>query len=65
MLRIGGQLRVSDGRAIGYDFASAFALGAALGVCPVALAEFLPAVERSVVSTINENAPGAGDDEEV
>lgn len=61
MLRIGGQLRVSDGRVLGYDLGAALALGSALGVCRVATAELLPAIERVVVLKMNEQS-GTGDE---
>ncbi|WP_242652284.1 DUF7697 family protein [Limimaricola pyoseonensis] len=46
---------------LGYDLGAALALGSALGVCRVAAAELLPAIERVVVTKMNEQA-GTGDE---
>jgi len=60
VLRLGGQLRASDGRVIGYDLGAALSLASALGICRIAVAEFLPEIERVVVSRINERAETGG-----
>jgi hypothetical protein len=39
---------------IGWDMGSALALGRALGVPPLAMAEFLPPLEAVMVRRINE-----------
>ncbi len=53
--RLGGQLRVSPGGGvIGWDMGAALALAAALGVCQVAAAELLPAIEAVMVRKLNE-----------
>ncbi|MBW7057656.1 hypothetical protein KY389_13345 [Paracoccus bogoriensis] len=55
--RLGGQLRIAAGMTsavIGWDLGVALALGRALGVPPLAMAEFLPAIEAVMVRRINE-----------
>ena len=52
--RLGGQLRVLPGAVIGWDMAAALALGGALGIPPLAMAELLPAVEAVMVAKLNE-----------
>src|SRR5690606_3904198 len=52
--RLGGQLRVLPGAVIGWDMSSALALGDALGVPPLAMAELLPVVEAVMVAKVNE-----------
>jgi hypothetical protein len=52
--RLGGQLRVLPGAVIGWDMTAALALGDALGIPPLAMAELLPAVEAVMVTKLNE-----------
>ena len=53
--RLGGQLRIApSGGVIGWDMGTALALASALGVCPIATAEILPAIEAVMVRKINE-----------
>ena len=52
--RLGGQLRVLPGAVIGWDMSAALALGEALGVPPLAMAELLPVVEAVMVAKLNE-----------
>ncbi|KMK65987.1 hypothetical protein [Puniceibacterium sp. IMCC21224] len=52
--RLGGQLRVLPGAVIGWDMSAALALGDALGIPPLAMAELLPAVEAVMVTKLNE-----------
>lgn len=52
--RLGGQLRVSGKTVIGWNMGAALALGAALGIPPMAVAELLPAIEGAMVAKINE-----------
>ncbi|AMY69809.1 MULTISPECIES: DUF7697 family protein [Alphaproteobacteria] len=52
--RLGGQLRVVPGAILGWDLTAAFALGAALGVPPLVLAELLPVIEAVMVKKLNE-----------
>ena len=52
--RLGGQLRILPGAVIGWDMGAALALGDALGVPALAMAEFLPAIEAVMVRKINE-----------
>lgn len=47
------QLRVADGRIVGFDFAAAFAVAAALGVPAAAVAEWLPGIEAVAVREMN------------
>jgi len=53
-LRLGGQLRVSDGAAFGWDMGAALAMARALGVNPLVAAELLPAIEAVAIRKINE-----------
>jgi hypothetical protein len=39
---------------IGWNFGSALSLASALGICPIAIAEILPAIEAVMVRKINE-----------
>ena len=52
--RLCGQLRILPGTVIGWDMGAALAPGRALGVPPLAMAEFLPAIEAVMVRKINE-----------
>jgi len=52
--RLGGQLRVLPGAVISWDMSSALALGDALGVTPLAMAELLPVIEAVMVTKLNE-----------
>ena len=52
--RLGGQLRMLPGAVIGWDMSAALALGDALGIPPLAMAELLPAVEAVMVAKFNE-----------
>ena len=52
--RLGGQLRILPGAVVGWDMGAAMALGRALGVPTLAMAEFLPAIEAVMVRKINE-----------
>lgn len=55
-LNLGGQLRVSPmGGVIGFDFSAALSLAQAAGVDAAAVAEFLPVIERAMVSKMNES----------
>lgn len=58
--RLGGQLRVIPGAVIGWDMSAALALGAALGINPLIVAELLPEIEGVMVRKLNEQM--AGDD---
>jgi hypothetical protein len=52
--RLGGQLRVLPGAVIGWDMTAALALGDALGVPPLGMAELLPVIETVMVAKLNE-----------
>ena len=52
--RLGGQLRVIPGAVLGWDMGAAFALGHALGINPMVVAELLPELEAVMVRRINE-----------
>jgi hypothetical protein len=52
--RLGGQLRVLPGAVIGWDLPAALALGDALSVPPLAMAEPLPVIEAVMVAKLNE-----------
>lgn len=45
---------MSEGAVIGIDFVAAFALGDALGLSKLAIAELLPSIEVSLVARVNE-----------
>jgi hypothetical protein len=45
---------VEGGYVVGFDFNAAFTMAAALGICPIAVAELLPVIERAMVNKINE-----------
>ena len=47
-------MRVIPGAVIGWDMGAALALGAALGIPPLAIAELLPALEAVMVRCVNE-----------
>lgn len=53
-MRLGGQLRVSSGRVIGWDMTAALALGAAMGIAPPVLAALLPQIEPIMTRKLNE-----------
>jgi hypothetical protein len=59
--RLGGQLRVVPGAVIGWDMGAALALGRALGVPALAIAELLPAIEAVMVRKINEQLANSRD----
>jgi hypothetical protein len=58
--RLGGQLRVLPGAVIGWDMAAALALGDALGIPLVAMAELLPVIEAAMVRKLNEEMAANG-----
>ena len=47
---------------LGFDMAAVLAIGAAMGVSPLAIAELFPGIEREIVQRLNEEA-GSGDHE--
>jgi hypothetical protein len=51
---------VLPGAVIGWDMSAALALGEALGVPPIALAELLPVIEAVMVRKLNEELAGNG-----
>ncbi len=56
-MRLGGQLRVISGmsaRVIGWDMNAALAMGDALGIDRMAVAEILPAIEEVAVAAMNQ-----------
>ncbi|WP_443135104.1 DUF7697 family protein [Frigidibacter sp. ROC022] len=52
--RLGGQLRALPGAVVGWDMTAALALGRALGVPPLVMAELLPIIEAVMVAKLNE-----------
>ena len=52
--RLGGQLRISPGAVIGWDMGAALALGQALGIASLAMAELIPGIEAVMVLKLNE-----------
>ena len=49
-------MRLIPGAVIGWDMAAALALGAALGIPALAVAELLPPIEAVMVRKLNEEA---------
>jgi len=60
--RLGGQLRVAGRAVLGWDMGAALALGQALGINPMVVAELLPEIEAVMVRKMNEQI-GDGRDE--
>ncbi len=58
---MGGQLRAIPGAVLGWDMTAGLALGAALGLAPMLVAEVLPDIERIVVRKANERGEGSDD----
>jgi hypothetical protein len=52
--RLGGQLRTAPRAVLGWDMTAALALGRALGVSAMAIAEILPEIEAVMVRKLNE-----------
>lgn len=59
-MRLGGQLRTHDMGILGFDLTAAFALAGALGICPIAVAEMLPAIETAAVAAMNQRMREGG-----
>jgi hypothetical protein len=56
--RAGGQLRVGGAlfpQVLGFDITAVLALGAALGISPLAIAELLPGIERAMVQALTKD----------
>ena len=51
--RLTGQLRAIPGAVLGLDMTAALAMGEALGIEPLACAEFLPEIEAMMVQGLN------------
>lgn len=58
MIRCGGQLRRAgvEGQVVGFDLAAVLALGRAMDVPPLALAEFFPGIEAAMVRQMRRRA---------
>lgn len=52
--RLSGQIRAIPGAVLGWDMSAAFAMGAALGITPLVVAELLPVIEAEMVRKTNE-----------
>lgn len=52
--RIGGQTRAIPGAVLGWDMNAALAMGRALGIESLAVAELLPAIEAVMIRKTNE-----------
>jgi hypothetical protein len=52
---------VIPGAVVGWDMSAALALGDALGVPPLAMAELLPVIEAVMVRNLNEEMAANGD----
>ena len=52
--RLGGQVRAIPGAVLGWDMSAALALGRALGIAPMVVAELLPAIEAVMIRKTNE-----------
>lgn len=63
--RLGGQLRIAGGMGgasvIGFDMNAALAMGRALGVAGLAVAELLPVIEAAMVRKVNERMAAEGE----
>lgn len=57
-MRLGGQLRVSNGRIIGWDMTAALAMGHAMGIPAHITAALLPVIEPVMARKFNEQAQG-------
>lgn len=53
-LRLGGQLRAIPGAVLGWDMNAALAIGRALGVEALIIAEILPEIEAIAMRAIND-----------
>jgi hypothetical protein len=51
--RLTGQVRAIPGAVLGLDFTAALAIAEALGVPPMAAAEWLPGIEAALVAAMN------------
>jgi predicted dinucleotide-utilizing enzyme len=62
--RLSGQMRVAGlaGAITGLDMLAAFRMADALGVCEIALAEFLPGIEAEMVRGMNKQMRESNDD---
>ncbi|MGY6704715.1 DUF7697 family protein [Roseinatronobacter sp.] len=58
-MRLGGQLRVSNGRIIGWDMSAALALGRAMDIAPHITAALLPIIEPVMARKFNEQTRGS------
>lgn len=58
-MRCGRQIRAIPGRVIGYDMTAVLAMGDAMGVPRVAVAEFVPLIEAQAMTAINAAAEEA------
>lgn len=52
--RLSGQIRAIPGAVLGWDMAAALALGRALGIPALAIAELLPVIEAEMIRRMNE-----------
>lgn len=52
--RLSGQLRAIPGAVLGWDIGAALALGSALGIPALAIAELLPVIEAEMIRRTNE-----------
>lgn len=52
--RLYGQMRVTTGAVTGIDLGAALAVSEALGINPLVVAEWLPAIETRLVQAMND-----------
>lgn len=52
--RLSGQIRAIPGAVLGWDMTAALALGRALGISALAIAELLPVIEAQMIRRMNE-----------
>ncbi|KFI32646.1 hypothetical protein CG51_00775 [Haematobacter missouriensis] len=52
--RLSGQLRAIPGAVLGWDMGAALAIGSALGISGIAIAELLPVIETEMIRRTNE-----------
>ena len=59
--RLGGQTRAIPGAVLGWDMGAALAMGRALGIPPLAVAELLPVIEAEMIRKTNAQIRESGD----
>ncbi|MBD9529120.1 hypothetical protein IB235_20135 [Paracoccus sp. PAR01] len=60
--RISGQVRAIPGAVLGWDMTAALAMGRALGIAPLVVAELLPVIEAEMIRKTNEKIREGAED---